>query len=164
MFARVWPPRQLPRLIALQLGGLVALASLLVLGCEPAPTQEVPGRVALEFVSAMRRVHGDVEAGKAAYQLMWQPARKNLEERARRASALSGRELHPGELIVPSWFALRLIPESYEERIDGQWAQVTLTDGGGQSSVARLVLEEGKWKVALELPALTAIRSRVDEQ
>ncbi len=133
-------------------------------GCEPAPTQEVPGRVALEFVNAMRRVHGDLEAGKAAYNLMWQPARKNLEERARRASALSGRELHPGELIVPSWFALRLIPESYEERIDGEWAQVTLTDASGQSSNARLVLEEGKWKVALELPALSAIRSRIDDE
>jgi hypothetical protein len=141
---------------------LILLSSLVICGCEPAPTQEVPGRVALEFVSAMRRVHGDVEAGKAAYNLMWQPARKNLEERARRASALSGRELHPGELIVPSWFALRLMPESYEEHIDGEWAQVTVTDAGGQASIARLVLEEGKWKVALELPALSAIRSRVD--
>jgi len=166
MFARRAFPPALPRLISPALPRLILVISLLVLaeGCEPAPAQEAPGQVALEFVNAMRRVHGDVEAGKAVYNLMWQPARKNLEERARRASALSGRELHPGELVVPSWFALHLIPENYDERIDGEWAQVTLVDASGQSSIARLVLEEGKWKVALELPALTAIRSRLSDE
>lgn len=111
----------------------------------------------------MRRLHGDVGSSKVAYNLMWEPARKNLRERARRASALSGRELHPGELIVPSWFAMRLIPESYEQRIDGAWAQVTLFDAAGQSSVARMVNEDGQWKVALELPPLSPIRSREGE-
>ena len=135
----------------------------LALGCQKTTGDQAPGAVALNFVGAMRRLHGDVESGKLAYNLMWEPARKNLRERARRASALSGRELHPGELIVPSWFAMRLIPESYEQRIDGSWAQVTLFDAAGQSSIARLVNEEGQWKVALELPPLSPIRSRDGE-
>jgi hypothetical protein len=137
--------------------------SLQLLGCDKEPEAERPGVVALGFVSAMRRVHGNPESGKQAYGVLWEPARKNLQERARRASALSGRELHPGELIVPSWFALHLIPERFEERIEGNWAQVTLFDAAGQSSSSRLVLEEGKWKVALELPPLSAIRSRDEE-
>lgn len=143
---------------------MVCTGALGLLACQSAPQDEGPGRVAWEFVMAMRRVHGDLEEGKTAYNMMWEPARKNLQERARRASALSGRELHPSEVIVPSWFALHLIPESYEERVDGNWAHVTLLDPAGHSSTARLVVEEGKWKVALELPPLAAIRSRIEEQ
>ncbi len=136
---------------------LLLLSSL---ACEKETQEEAPGAVALGFVAAMRRVHGDLEASKRAYDYLWEPARKNLKERARRASALSGRELHPGELIVPSWFALHLIPESFEQRIDGKWAQVIIFDAAGESSTARLVEEEGKWKVALELPPLSPIRVR----
>ncbi len=136
------------------------LVALLNLGCEKESRDEAPGAVAMDFVRAMRRVHGHVDAARQAYDFLWEPARKNLKERARRASALSGRELHPGELIVPSWFALHLIPERYEQRIDGGWAQVNLIDAAGQSSTARLVNEEGKWKIALELPPLSPIRSR----
>lgn len=141
----------------------LVICAALALSCQKAQGDQAPGAVALSFVSAMRRLHGDVDSAKVAYNLMWEPARKNLRERARRASALSGRELHPGELIVPSWFAMRLIPESYEQRIDGAWAQVTLFDASGHSSIARLVNEEGKWKVALELPPLSPIRSRDSE-
>lgn len=140
--------------------GVFLLLSLAALGCEKEPEDIAPGAVALNFVQAMRRVHGDVEAARRAYEFLWEPARKNLQERARRASALSGRELHPGELIVPSWFALHLIPERYEQQIEGSWAQVTLFDAAGQSRTARLVQEEGQWKVALELPPLSPIRSR----
>jgi hypothetical protein len=114
----------------------------------------------LNFLQTMRQVHGDAAEGERALQMMWKPARDNLRERARRASALSGRELGEGEMIAPSWFALRIVPEKAEERVDGEWAEVTLTAHGGQQAVARCVLEDDKWKVALELPPLAPIRSR----
>lgn len=110
----------------------------------------------------MRQVHGDSEAGERVVSLIWKPARTNLKERARRASALSGRELSEGEMLAPSWFALRLAPERTAERIDGEWAEVTLFGRTGEQAVARCVREEGAWKVALELPPLAPIRHRTE--
>ncbi len=117
-----------------------------------------PAVVVSEWIAKMRQVHGDEQAGRDVVGLLWKPARDNLKERARRASALSGRELSPGELIAPSWFALHLVPERTEQRIDGEWAEVTLTSAAGESVKARCIQEEGDWKVALELPPLAPIR------
>lgn len=132
--------------------------------CDAQNEQTGPAQVAQAFVSTMKQVHGDQEHAEAAFEMLWEPARKNLRERARRASALSGRELHPGELLVPSWFALHIDPVRVEERVDEPWANVVLFDDEGQSSTARLVLEEGEWRVALELPPLPPIRKRDFEE
>lgn len=119
-----------------------------------------PANVLQRFIAGMRGVHGDAEAGQKVFALLWKPARDNLEERARRASALSGRELAPGELIVPSWFALLISPDKLEVRVEGEWAEVTVTEDSGASVQTRCVREEGAWKVALELPPLAPIHSR----
>jgi hypothetical protein len=121
---------------------------------------EGPAEVLKQFILAMRGVHGESEAGQAVVELLWSPAVSNLEERARRASALSGRELLPGELIVPSWFALHLSPDRLDVRLDGDWAEVTVSDSSGASIQTRCKKEEGGWKVALELPPLAPIRAR----
>lgn len=134
----------------------------LPLGCKKQQNPQGPAAVVLEFVDAMRQVHGGAAAGRRVLDLVWKPARANLKERARRASALSSRELLEGELITPSWFALRFVPEKTQERIDGEWAEVILMGRSGQQAVARCVQEEGKWKVALELPPLAPIRQRVE--
>jgi hypothetical protein len=119
-----------------------------------------PDDVLRSFVANMRQVHGEGQAGEAVFELLWKPARDNLIERARRASALSGRQLSPGELIVPSWFALHLALETTEVRIDGDWAEITVSDPSRGSVQVRCKLEEDGWKVALELPPLAAIRQR----
>lgn len=128
--------------------------------CQQETQERGPEDVVSEFVNTMRRAHGNIRDGEAAVALMWEPARENLEERARRASALSGRELSAGEMIVPSWFALHLSPERIEARRDGEWAEVTVYGAGEESVQLRCVQEEGKWRVALELPPLAPIRHR----
>ncbi len=138
-------------------GGLLTLA---ISSCQQESAPKGPDVVLRSFVNTMRQVHGSKESADSAYEMMWEPARENLQERARRASALSGRKLSPGEMIVPSWFALYLVPESTDVRIDGEWAEVKILGTDGASTVARCKLEEGGWKVALELPSLSAIRQR----
>lgn len=134
-------------------------------GCQESDTTPPgPDAVLLQFTNAMRQVHGKPEAGDEAASLVWKPARDNLKERARRASALSGRELSAGELIVPSWFALYVSPERVEARIDGDWAEVTVFGSTGESAQARCIREEDGWKVALELPPLAPIRVREDAE
>lgn len=150
------PPKH--RAFALSL--LLAAAS----GCQPETAPDGPEVVLTKWISTMRQVHGDVEAGDRVVQLLWKPARDNLKERARRASALSGRELSPGEVVAPSWFALHLVPERSEVRIDGEWAEVTLISASGEKSHARCRREEDEWKVALELPPLAPIRQRMESE
>jgi len=147
-------------LSAVHVKGAIFLAAAFLFSCEKEEAASGPEDVMAEFVAKMRQVHGSTEAGERAFDLMWKPARDNLRERARRASALSGRELAPGELVVPSWFALYVQPDHMDARIDGEWAEVTVFDSAGKSVVTRCKLEEDGWKVALELPPLAAIRHR----
>lgn len=140
---------------------LAALGCVLWLsGCREKQKAPGPDDVVANFVSAMSRAHGAPESGQRVVELLWEPARENLEERAERASALSGRELEAGELIAPSWFSLHVVPEKYESRIEGQWAEVTVIGTRGERVKTRCRKEDGEWKVALELPPLPPIRER----
>ena len=84
----------------------------------------------------------------------------NLAERAKRASAVSGRKMAPEEMLAPSRFSLRFKPRHYQARIQGQWAVVTIT---GEAPV-RLSLEELSRRVVLELPPLPPIQKRPDAE
>ncbi len=153
------PERSTFALAFFVVGGL-----LFLLGCEeePAPQgpQDGPQVVVRELLSRLRRVHGDPQAGEKVAELLWEPARENLAERAKRASAVSGRELMRGEMLAPSWLSFYLVPERFEWRRQGGWAEVQAIAADGQSSTVRCVLEEGEWKVVLELPPLPPIRQR----
>jgi hypothetical protein len=151
------------RLIAwLALG--VPLASAALIGCEAEANDSTPERVVQEFIERMQRVHGDSHAARLAYELLWADARRNLAERAKRASAVAGREIAPEEMIAPSHFSLTYRPKKFNARVDGDWAEVTVS---GESSsapahVVKCVREDGHWRVVLELPPLPPIQRRPD--
>lgn len=142
----------------LALGVLPALP-----GCEGDPIDETPERVVEEFIARMQRVHGDPKASRAAYELLWVEARRNLAERARRARSVAGREVAPEEMLAPSRFALKTPPKRYRSRIDGDWAIVTASGEGPEAHEydIRCVREDGHWRVVLELPPLSPIQKRV---
>jgi hypothetical protein len=116
---------------------LVIGLGCLGLGCEERPAPRGPDVVVQEFLRGLRSAHGNPEAGAKVVELLWKPARDNLAERAARASALSGRELEPGEMIAPSWLSLALLPEQFEWRQDGAWAEVRVTAADGRSMSTR---------------------------
>jgi hypothetical protein len=152
--------RELQRLLA---GGLLALL-VLPMGCEAEANDSTPERVVQEFIDRMQRVHGDSHAARLAYELLWSDARRNLAERAKRASAVAGREIAPEEMIAPSHFSLAYRPKKLSARVDGDWAEVTVA---GESNTApphvvKCVREDGHWRVVLELPPLPAIQRRPD--
>ncbi|HWZ88085.1 MAG TPA: hypothetical protein VNW92_04525 [Polyangiaceae bacterium] len=152
--------RELERWFA---GSLLALL-LLPTGCEAEANDSTPERVVQEFVERMQRVHGDSHAARLAYELLWSDARRNLAERAKRASAVAGREIAPEEMIAPSHFSLADRPKKFTARVDGDWAEVTVA---GESSAAaphvvKCVREDGHWRVVLELPPLPPIQRRPD--
>lgn len=141
--------------------GLWALAAGLA-ACQEEPSDVEPDRLVAEFIQRMKRVHGDRKAARAAYELLWADARRNLAERAKRASDVAGRELAPEEMLPPSRFSLHHEPRRFEARIDGDWAEVTVTGEDGAINRVKCVREDGRWRVVLELPPLTPIERRLD--
>jgi hypothetical protein len=139
---------------------LAALASLP--GCEEEGSDNEPDQLVAELVTRMQRVHGDRKAARAAYDLLWSDARRNLAERAKRASDVAGREIAPEEMLPPSRFTLHHKPRRFEARVDGDWAEVTVTGEDGTVDRVKCVREDGKWRVVLELPPLPPIERRSD--
>ena len=144
----------------------VALLALLLsqAGCEAEAKDSTPERVVQEFMDRMQRVHGDPRSARQAYELLWVDARRNLAERAKRASAVAGREIAPEEMIAPSHFALAFTPKKLSARTDGDWSEVTVSGEANstQPRVVKCVREDGHWRVVLELPLLPPIQRRVD--
>ena len=135
-----------------------------LLACEREAVDTRPEQVVEEFVQRMQRVHGDPKSARAAYELLWVEARRNLAERAKRASAVAGREVAPEEMLAPSRFSLKLTPKRFAATIDGDWAIVAVKGEGpdAASHDIRCVREDGHWRVVLELPALSPIQHRPD--
>ena len=133
-----------------------------LVGCEEEASDGEPERVVSEFILRMQRVHGVRKAARAAYDLLWNDARRNLAERAKRASDVAGREIAPEEMLPPSRFSLHHKPRHFEMRVDGDWAEVAVTGEDGAVDRVKCVREDGKWRVVLELPPLPPIEHRLD--
>ena len=138
------------------------LLATALLGCEEEASDGEPERVVSEFIQRMQRVHGERKAARAAYDLLWSDARRNLAERAKRASDVAGREIAPEEMLPPARFSLHHKPRHFEMRVDCDWAEVTVTGEDGAVDRVKCVREDGKWRVVLELPALPPIERRLD--
>ena len=139
------------------------LLTPLVGGCEAEAKDATPEGAVQEFVERMQRVHGDPRTARLAYELLRVDARRNLAERAKRAGSVAGREVAPEDMLAPSHFALAFRPKKLVSRIDGDWAEVTVYgENPSLTRVVKCVLEDGHWRVALELPPLPAIQRRVD--
>jgi hypothetical protein len=137
----------------------VALA--LVCGCKADVVDAGPDAVVEEFILRMQRVHGDPKAAREAYDLLWSEARRSLAERAKRASAVEGREVAPPAMLAPSRFSLSFVPRRYSARIDGDWAVVSVVgEAPSQQHEVKCVKEDGHWRVVLVIPPLSPIQRR----
>ncbi|MFZ5895950.1 MAG: hypothetical protein ACOY0T_33145 [Myxococcota bacterium] len=152
--------------LALRARSLTLLSSLLITtaGCEREPVDARPEQVVEEFAQRMQRVHGDPKSARAAYELLWVEARRNLAERAKRASAVAGRKIAPEEMLAPSRFSLKFVPKRYSATTEGDWALVAVSGEGPDALThnVRCVREDGHWRVVLELPPLAPIQHRPD--
>ncbi len=139
-----------------------AVVALTLLVCAEDGSDSEPDRLVAEFIGRMQRVHGERKAARAAYDLLWSDARRNLAERAKRASDVAGREIAPEEMLPPSRFSLHHKPRRYEAHVDGDWAEVSVSSDSGSVDRVKCVREDGKWRVVLELPPLAPIEHRAD--
>jgi hypothetical protein len=130
---------------------ILALALLAAAGCGRKVACEKPEEVVETFYQSMR--YGDTEQ---AFQLVSGKDRRVLTERARSASARTGKDLAPHEMLVP-----RLV--SYKGDLSGatfspinvevgdvRLVEVTFREGG--TVRAPVVKEAGCYRIPLDLP------------
>jgi hypothetical protein len=151
---------------AIRVAGAAALALLVAAtGCtRSAPNATAEGAVR-EFVEQSAVYGGNPAHARALFQLLSARGRENLQGRAERYGAATGRTIEPSAMIVPSRATLRFAPRSYRATVTGDHAMVEVR-GAGPSDVAYIpcVLEEGLWQIDLLLPDLPPLRKRASEE
>ena len=144
-----------------RLRALVLALGALGPACQSDGVDAGPDAVVEELVQRLGRVHGDPKAARAAYDLLWSDAKRALAERAKRASAVAGREVAPPSMLAPSRFWLSFLPKRYVARIDGDWAVVTaFGEEPSQRQDIKCVREDGHWRVVLVVPPLPPMQHR----
>ncbi|MCU0687424.1 MAG: hypothetical protein MUF34_35145 [Polyangiaceae bacterium] len=137
-------------------------ASLLLAGCRRQPVDASPEAVVREFLERMKRLQSDPKDGRAVYELLSRPAQSNLAERAKRASAATGKRMGPEQMIAPAYFFPRFQAQRWATRAAGDRATVELlgVDPVEERASVPCVREEGHWRVDLALPSLPPVERR----
>jgi len=132
--------------------------------CRREAIDEDPERLVKEFIDRAKGVYGDPKMARGAFDFLWSSAQKNLTERAARASALASRKVAPEEMLALTRFSLRFVPQRYQATVQGDVAVVTLQGDSHSKDRAdvRCVREQGRWRIAVELPPLPPIQRRSD--
>lgn len=142
----------------------VALAASLFLlaACRRQPPDATPEGVVREFLERMRRLQSDPKDARAVYELLSRPAQANLTERAKRASAATGKRMGAEQMIAPAYFFTRFQAQHWATRVAGERATVELlgVDPAEERASVPCVREDGHWRVDLALPSLPPIERR----
>lgn len=126
-----------------------------VLACDADPPGETPDRAVREFVSRVRSFRGSEQDAKVLFELLSERARSNLEARAERYGAASGKKIAPWAMIVPSRMTPNFLPQTYSAQIVGKYAMVDIRGVSSEHHAqVPCVLEDGLWRVDLVLPEL----------
>jgi hypothetical protein len=135
------------------LGLAALLASGLLLGCSHPPADSTPEGALREFLDDMDDGDNPASVHKA-YDLLGPAARGNLTGRARRTSALQGRQVQPWEMLAAGLFGLTFRPTAMRSAIVGERATVEVVGEDPQSSHATIacVREAGGWRIEPNFP------------
>ena len=154
------PARYLPPMSLRGLAPLVVCAGLLS-ACDASKPTDTPDGAVREFVSRIRGFRGSDTAARELFELLSERARENLEARAKRYGAASGKQIAPWAMIVPSRMVPRFQPQTFTSQIVGKYAMVDIQ---GVTSEERAqvpcVYEHEVWRVDLVLPELAPQQRR----
>ena len=138
-------------------------ASLLLASCTRTTPDATPDGALRLFLDRMEVATDDPRAMADAYDLLGKGAKKNLEERAERASLVEGKRIAPREMLASGYFGLRFRPKSMAVHVDGETATIAVTGSDPQERAEVTCVKEGLvWRVEPELPALSLQQHRPD--
>jgi hypothetical protein len=142
----------------------LALLFAILPACARKDADLTPDGAVRELLDHIDRTEADPAEAHAVYELLSSRTKSNLIERARRASTTSGREVAPEEMLAPGRFSLRFEPRKMHVRVADDRAVVDVVgiDPDNDRAEVPCVLEEGRWRVEIPLPALTPMERRPD--
>jgi hypothetical protein len=146
-------------------GSLAVALLCLASGCGRSTPNSTAEGAAREFVEQAASYAGNPTQAQAIFRLLSARGRANLQLRADRYAAATGRPIDPAAMLVPSRLTLRFTPRSYESTESADRATVEVR-GAGPSEVAHIpcVLEEGLWQIDIILPELPPTRKRSSDE
>jgi hypothetical protein len=135
---------------------------LLASSCARKAPDLTPDGAVRDLLDRIDRIESDPSEARAAFELLSSRAKVNLVERARRASATSGRDVPPEEMLAPGRFSLRFEPRKMHAHIAENHAVVDVVGIDPETDRAEVpcVLEDGRWRVDIQLPPLTPVEKR----
>jgi len=142
---------------------LIAVSLLLIAACSRKAADATPEGALREWLDHMEASVDDPREAHAAYGLLGPQARKNLEDRAERASRVQGRRVDPEDMLATGRFGLRFRPQSMQATITGNDATVEVVgDDPAERAVVRCHKEGDAWRVEPALPDLLELPRRPD--
>lgn len=141
---------------------VVGLALGLTNGCSRGAPEATPEGVVRELLDRFDRAESDPTEIQGAVELLSLSTQANLAERARRASAATGRNVLPHEMIAPARFAPRFQPRQMHTHAMGDHALVDVVgiDPDTDRAEVTCVLEDGKWRIEMALPPVPPAEHR----
>ncbi len=136
-------------------GALVAFVASALCACQRAPDATPEGALDL-FLRACHDAPHDPDAAAHAYALLAPAARRVLEDRARRATGITGKPVTPEQMLVPAWSPLRFDVAKMDTVFAGDKAHAFVDvrgpDPATQQARVPMELEGPGWRVAIAIP------------
>ncbi len=140
---------------------LAAASLALLLGCSRSAPDATPDGAVRLFLERMELAAEDPRAMREAYDLLGPTARKDLEERAARASFVQGKRVEPHTMLAAGRFGLRFRPKKMVSRIEADGAAVSITGSDpAERAEVRCVREGPSWRIEPELPPMVQLPQR----
>ncbi|CAN5543299.1 hypothetical protein BH09MYX1_BH09MYX1_39240 [soil metagenome] len=131
--------------------------------CTHRAADATPEGAVREWIDKMEAAADEPEAAKAAYQLLGPKAKKNLGERAERASRIQGRHVEGEDMLATGRFGLRFRPQTMKATITGDDAQVDVYGADpSQHALVSCHREGDHWRVEPSLPDQAELPHRPD--
>ena len=149
------------------LGGLLVAIALVycVSACREPQPNETPEGAVRALVEHLRQLDGSNDQAEKALELLSAETKANLQLRADRYSAASGKHIPAFRMLAPASFREAFEAEKIEAEIRGNQAMVHVHGLLEQDdALIQCVYEEGGWRVHIPLPALPPVVVRTRDE
>lgn len=157
--------RRLARAFAIAATCVSMAACTTVSSCDGRRYDATPEAAVRELCERLGRMSGDPTTSRAVFDMLSKSTQENLEARARRYGAASGKNIAPAAMLAPSSLVEQWGARELHATIVGTHALVEVRGlHADQRTEIRCVYEEGGWRVVIDLPPLPEVRQSPREE